>query len=133
MAHVPHHKAAPQHATTHDDPMALDIHRLLELELQHTDDTEQHRDQTPPGPESVANDPADPNGADSPQSAPPRPPPRERLPSTHSLNTLWRHHPSYEASKAPAEYRASLECNLPNITEQGLHRYTTSPPPGTST
>ena len=133
MAHLPHHKAAPQHATTHDDPMALDIDRLLELELQHTDDTEQHGEQTPPGPVSMANEPADSNGADSPQSSPPRPPPRERLPWTHSLNTLRRHHSSYEASKAPAEYRAFLERNLPSIREQGLHSYTTGPPPGTFT
>ena len=61
---------------THDDPMALDIDSLLELELQHTEDTEHHMDLTPPELEPAASDRADP----SPHNAPPRPPPRERAP-----------------------------------------------------
>ena len=56
---------------THDDPMALDIDSLLELELQHTEDTEHHMDLTPPELEPTASGPADP----SPHNAPPRPPP----------------------------------------------------------
>ena len=65
---------------THDDPMALDINRLLELELQHTEDVEQHRDLTLPGPEPAASNPADSHQADSPQSAPLQPLPREQAP-----------------------------------------------------
>ena len=44
----PCHEAAPQHVNTHDDPMALDIDSLLELELQHTEDMEHHMDLNPP-------------------------------------------------------------------------------------
>ena len=40
-------KQHPKHVNTHDDPMALDIDSLLELELQHTEDTEQQVDLTP--------------------------------------------------------------------------------------
>ena len=72
----PCHEAAPQHVNTQDDPMALDIDSLLELELQHTEDTEHHMDLTPPELEPTASSPADPNR----QNAPPRPPPRERAP-----------------------------------------------------
>ena len=57
---------------------------------------------------------------------PPRPPPlRERAPWTHLSNALRRHHPTHEASNGPAEYRASLEHDLPDVTGPGLHRYTT--------
>ena len=51
--------------------MALDIDSLLELELQHTEDTEHRMDLTPPELEPTASGPADP----SPHNAPPRPPP----------------------------------------------------------
>ena len=115
---------------THDDPMALDINSLLELELQHTEDTEHHMDLTPPELEPAASGPADP----SPHNAPPRPPPRELAPWTHLSNALRRHHPTHEASNGPAEYRASLEHDLPDVTGPGLHGYTTAPPPpGTPT
>ena len=61
---------------------------------------------------------------------PPRaPPPRERAPWTHLSNALRRHHPTDEASNGPAEYRASLEHDLPDVTGPGLHGYTTAPPP----
>ena len=70
----PCHEAAPQHGNTHDDPMALDIDSLLELEPQHTEDTEHHMDLTLPELEPTASTPADPN----PQNAPPRPPPPAR-------------------------------------------------------
>ena len=110
--------------------MALDIDSLLELELQHTEDTEHHMDLTPPELEPTASSPAGPN----PQNAPPRPPPRERAPWTHLSNALRRHHPTHEASNGPAEYRASLERDLPDVTGPGLHGYTTAPPPpGTPT
>ena len=56
------------------------------------------------------------------------PPPRERAPWTHLSNALRRHHPTHKASKGPAEYRASLEHNLPDVTGRGLHGYTTAPP-----
>ena len=114
--------------------MALVIDSLLELELQQTEDAEQHRDLTPPGPERAASNPADPGHADSPQSAPPQPSPREQAPWTHLTNALGRHHPTHEASKGPSEYRVSLEHDLPNVMGQGLHGYTTTPPsPGAST
>ena len=100
ITHPPHHEAAPQHA--HDDPMALDIDSLLELELQHTEDTEQHMDLTPPEPEPATSDSADP-GQPGPQNAPLRPPTRERAPWTHLSNALRRLHPTHEASKGPAE------------------------------
>ena len=66
---------------------------------------------------------------------PPRaPPPRERAPWTHLSNALRRHHPTHEASNGPAEYRASLEHDLPDVTGPGLHGYATAPPPpGTPT
>ena len=89
--------------------MALDIDSLPELELQHKEDTEQYRDQTPRGPEPIVNDPAEPDCAESPQNAPPQPPARERAPWTHVFNALRRHHPKQEASKGPTEYQASLE------------------------
>ena len=89
---------------THDVPMALDIDSLLELELQHTGDAEQHMDLTPPEPEPAAKDPAGPGHADSPKNAPPQPLPRKRAPWTHLSNALRRHHPIHEASKGPAEY-----------------------------
>ena len=61
---------------------------------------------------------------------PPRaPPPRARAPWTHLSNALRRHHPTHEASNGPAEYRASLERDLPDGTGPGLHGYTTAPPP----
>ena len=56
------------------------------------------------------------------------PPPRERAPWTHLSNALRRHHPTHGASKGPAEYQASLERDLPDVTGPGLHRYTTTPP-----
>ena len=66
---------------------------------------------------------------------PPRgPPPSERAPWTHLSNALRRHHPSHEASKSPAEYRASLKHDLPDVTGLGLQGYTTAPrSPGTPT
>ena len=88
MARPPHHKAATEHVTTHDVPMALDTDSLLELQLKHTEDYEQHRDRTPPGMDPTASDPADPNRANSPQSAPSQPLPRERAPWTHLSNAL---------------------------------------------
>ena len=113
--------------------MALDIDSLLELELQHTEDMEQHMDLTPPKPEPTTSDPVDP-GHPGPQNAPPRPPPRERAPWTDPSNALRRHHPTHKASKGPAEYRASLERDLPDVTRLGLHGYTTTPPsPGAPT
>ena len=113
--------------------MALDIDSLLELELQHTEDTEQHMDLTPPESEPAASDPAY-AGHPGPQNAPPQPPTRERAPWTHLSNALQRHHPTHEASKGPAEYRASLEHHLPNVTGPWLHGYTTTTPsPGAST
>ena len=110
--------------------MALDIDSLLELELQHTEDTEHHMDLTLP--------------AASPPQAAPRttarimpsraPPPRERAPWTHLSNALRRHQATHQASKGPAEYRASLEHDLPDVTGPGLDGYTTAPPsPGTPT
>ena len=74
ISRPPCHEAAPQHVNTQDDPMALDIDSLLELELQHTEDTEHHMDLTPPELEPTASSPADPN----PQNAPARPPPPAR-------------------------------------------------------
>ena len=83
-------------------------------------------DLTPPELEPAASGPADP----SPHNAPPRPPPlRERAPWTHLSNAPRHHHPTHEASKGPAEYRASLEHDLPDVTGPGLHGYTTAPPP----
>ena len=115
---------------THDDAMALDIDSLLVLEVQHTEDTEQHMDLTPPEPEPAASDPADPG----PHNAPPQPPPRERAPWTHLSNALRRHNPTQEAVKGPAEYQASLEHDLPDVTGPGLHGYTTTTPsPGAPT
>ena len=107
--------------------MALDIHDLLELELQHREDTEQHRDQTPPGPEPMANNPAEPDRADSPQSAPSRRPPRERASWMHLSNALLRHQPTHEATKGATKDQASLERDQPDITGQELHAYTTTP------
>ena len=43
-----HHKATARHTTIHNDPMALDIDSLLQLELKHTEEAEQHEYQTPP-------------------------------------------------------------------------------------
>ena len=66
--------------------------------------------------------------------APPQPPPPERAPRTHLPNALRHHHATHEASKGPAEYRASLEHDLPDVTGPGLHGYTTAAPsPGTPT
>ena len=80
----------------------------------------------------MANAPADPDRADSRQSAPPRPPPRERVPSLHLSNALQRQHPTHKASKGLTEYSTSLERDLPDVTGQGLHGYTaTTPSPGT--
>ena len=107
--------------------MALDIDSLLELKIQHTEDTEQHMDLTPPEPEPAKSDPADP-GHPGPKNALPRPPARERAPWTHLSNALRRHYPTYEASKGPAKHRASLERDLPDVMGPGLHRYTTTPP-----
>ena len=104
--------------------MALDIDSLLELELQHMEDTEQPMDLTLPELEPAASDPADPG----PHNAPPQPPPRERAPWTHLSTALRRHRPTSEASKGPAEYRASLGHDLPDVTGPGLHGYTTTPP-----
>ena len=113
--------------------MALDIDSLLELELQHTEDTEQHMDLTPPETEAATSDPADP-GQPGPQNAPPQPPTRDQAPWTHLFNALRPHHPTHEASKGPAEYRASLEHDLPDVTGPELHGYTTTPPtPGAPT
>ena len=82
----------------------------------------------PPELEPAARDPGDPG----PHNAPPQPPPRERAPWKHFSNTLRRHHPTHEARKGPAEYHASLEHDLPDVTGPGLHGYTTAPPsPGT--
>ena len=108
--------------------MALDIDSLLDLEVQHTNDAEQQSNLTPPGSKPAARDPADPDLADSPQNAPLQPPPRERAPWTLLFNALRPHHPTHKASEGPAEYRASLERDLPNVMGQGLHGYTTSPP-----
>ena len=133
MAYSPHHKAARQHASIHDDAMALDVHSLLELEFQDTEDAERHRDQTPLGVEPMAIDPADHDRADSPQSAPLRPPSRVRAPLVQLSNARRRHHPTHEASKGPIEYRAFLERYLPEITGSLLHGYTTTPPQGNRT
>ena len=130
ITHPPCHEAAPQHVTTHDDPVALDIDSLLELELQHTEDTEQHMDLTPPELEPAASNPANPG----PHNAPPQPPPRERAPLTRLSNALRCHHPTHEDSKGPAEYRASPEHDLPDVTGPGLRWYTTTfPSPGAPT
>ena len=113
--------------------MALEMDSLLELKPQHTQDTEQHMDLTPQEPEPATSDPADP-GHPGLQNAPPRPPPRKRVPCTHLSNALRRHHPTHEASKGPAEYQASLEHDLPDVTGPGLHGYITTPPfPGAPT
>ena len=111
---------------THDDLMALDIDSLLELELQHTEGAEQHRDLTPLGPEPAAGSSPDPDRADSPQDTLSQQPPRVRAPGTHLSNALRRHHPTHEASKGPTEYWASLERDLPDVTGQGLHGYATT-------
>ena len=119
---------------THDDPMAPDIDSLLELVLQHTEDAGQHRDLTPPGPEPAASKPAHPGHSDSPQTAPPQPPPRERAPWAHLSDALRRHHPTHKASKGPPKYLASLERNLLDVMGQGHQGYTTTPPsPGAPT
>ena len=135
ITHPRRQKAVPQHLNTHDDPMALDIDSLPELELQNTEDTEQHMDLTPPTPEQpAASNPADPNHGDSPQNAPQQPQPRKQAPWTHLSNALRRHHPTHEGNKGPANYRASLEHDLPDVTGQGLHGYITTPPsPGAPT
>ena len=87
-------------------------------------------DLTPPELEPAASDPADPG----PHNAPLQPPPREGAPWTHLSNALRRHHPTLEASKGPAGYRASLKHDLLDVTGPGLHRYTTTPPsPGAPT
>ena len=106
--------------------MALDIDSLLELELQHMEDTEKHMDLTPPEPEPATSDPADP-GQPGPQNAPPRPPSREQAPWTHLSNALQRHQPTNKASKGPAEYWASLKRDLPDVNGPGLDGYTTTP------
>ena len=50
------------------------------------------------------------------------------------LESFGELHPTHEASKGPAKYRASLEHDLPDVTGPGLHGYTTSPPsPGAPT
>ena len=102
--------------------MALDIDSLLELELQHTEDTEHHMDLTPPELEPAASGPADP------------PPPRERAPWTHLSNALRRHHPTQRKQQRARRVPKSLEHDLPDVTGPGLHGYTTAPPPpGTPT
>ena len=103
--------------------MALGIDSLLDLELQHTEDTEQHMDLSPPELQPAASDPADPGR----HNAPLQPPPREWAPWTHLSNALLRHHTTHEASKGPVEYRASLEHHVPDVTGPGLHGYTTTP------
>ena len=109
--------------------MALDIDSLLELELQHTDDTEQHMDLTPPEPEPATSNPGTP-GQPGPQNAPPQPQACQRAPWTHLSNALRRHHPTHETSKGPVEYRASLEHDMSDVTGSGLHGYTTISPSG---
>ena len=110
--------------------MALDIDSLLELELQHKEDTEQDMDLTPPELVPAASNPGDPG----PHNAPPQPPPRERAPWTHLSNAMRRHHPTNEASKGP--------CRVPGVPRArpaprhgaGLHGYTTTrPSPGAPT
>ena len=113
--------------------MVHNIDSLLERELQHTEEAERHGDQTRPEPAPLSNDPADPDHAGSQQSARPQPPARERAPWTHLSNALQRNDPPHEAGKGLNEYQASLERNLPDITGQGLHGYTATPPPGTPT
>ena len=71
ITHPPRHEAAPQHVNTHDDPMALDVDSLLELELRHTEDMEQHMDLSPLEPEPAASDPADPARIMPPRSPSP--------------------------------------------------------------
>ena len=98
--------------------MALDIDSLLELELQHTEDTEQHMDLTPTELEPAASDPAD----SGPHNAPPTPPcpasgrPGHTCPTPYGATT-----PPTKPARAPAEYRASLEHDLPDVTGPGLH------------
>ena len=105
--------------------MALDIDRLLELELQHTENREQRKILTPREPEPATSDPVDP-GHPGPQNAPPRPPPCERAPWTHLSNALRRDHPTHEASKGPAEYRAPSSATCPTSGGWG---FTGTPPP----
>ena len=89
---------------------------------------------TPPEPEPAASDPAYPSHADSQQNGPLQPPPRKRAPSTHLSSALRCHHPTHEASKGPADWRESLAHELLDVTGQGLHGYTTTPPsPGAPT
>ena len=126
----PCHEAAPQHVNAHDDPMALDIDSLLELELQHTEDTEHHMDLTPPELKPAASSPAGP----SPHNAPPPPPPASRRPGRTCPTPCGATTPPMKPATGPAEYRASLEHDLPDVTGPGLHGYTTAPPPpGTRT
>ena len=119
----PCHEAAPQHVNMHDDPMALDIDSLLQLELQHTEDTEHHMDLTPPELEPTASSPADPN----PQNAPPRPPPRERAPWTHLSNALRRHHPPTKPATGPPSTGRHSSTTCP--TSRGRDSTGTPPPP----
>ena len=96
--------------------MALDINSLLDLELGHMENAEQHRDLTPRTPATP-----------TPRKVPRRSAPREQAPCTHLSSALRRHHPTHEASKGPAEYRGTLERHLRYVSGQGLHGYSTNP------
>ena len=116
---------------THHDPMALEIDSLLDLELQHTKDTEQH---TPAGTRAHGKQSRGPRPRRLPAECPPAAP----TPRVVALDTLVQrpaaHRPTQEASKGPVECRTCLERNLPDVTGQGLHGCTTTPPsPGAPT
>ena len=103
--------------------MALDIDSLLELELQHTEDTEQHMILILPELEPAASDATDPG----PHNAPPQPPPRERAPWKLLSNALRRHNPTQEASKRPPSTGRPSKTACPML--QGRGSTGTPPPP----
>ena len=118
------HEAAPQHVNTHDDPMALDIDSLLELELQHTEDTEHHMDLTPPELEPSASSPADP----SPHNAPPRPPPLARgRPGGTCPTPCGATTPPTKPAKGPLSTGRPSSTTCP--TSRGRDSTGTPPPP----
>ena len=77
--------------------MALDIESLLELELQHTEDTEQNMDLTPPELEPAASNPAHP----SPHNAPPQPPPCDGHPGHTCPTPCGATTPHTKPARAP--------------------------------
>ena len=123
----PCHEAAPQHVNTHDDPMALDIDSLLELELQHTEDTEHHMDLTPPELEPTASSPADPNPQNAPPPPPPPPPPARGRPGRTCPTPCGATTPPTKPATGPPSTGRHSSTTCP--TSRGRDSTGTPPPP----